>query len=258
MFNELTHLTQLEQLKQLKKLKEEVYNANMMLKTHNLVVLTWGNVSGIDANREYVVIKPSGVEYDKLTPEMMAVVNMRGEVVDGGLKPSSDTPTHLELYKAYKEIGGVCHTHSLYATSFAQSTQSTVNLIGIDALGTTHADYFDGTIPCTRGLKKKEIQNDYEKNTGLVIIEALKKADTTPSKMPAVLVKSHGPFTFGRNAVESVEHSIILENVAHMAFNTRLLAVSGTFGNPPCMKNELLRKHFDRKHGANAYYGQDK
>jgi L-ribulose-5-phosphate 4-epimerase len=249
MFEKLSHLTQL---------KQDVYNANMMLKTHNLVVLTWGNVSGIDENREYIVIKPSGVEYDMLTPEMMAVVNMRGETVGGELKPSSDTPTHLELYKAYKEIGGVCHTHSLYATSFAQATQSTVSLTGIDALGTTHADYFDGTIPCTRNLKKKEIQNDYEKNTGLVIIETLKKANTTPSDMPAVLVKSHGPFTFGRNAVESVEHSVVLENAAHMAFNTRLLAISGTFGNPPIMKNELLRKHFDRKHGANAYYGQGK
>jgi len=232
----------------LEQLKEEVCKANMMLKEHNLVILTWGNVSGIDENHEYIVIKPSGVEYDKLTPESMVVVNLRGEVVEGGLKPSSDTPTHIELYKAYKEIGGVCHTHSLYAASFAQTNV-------IQPLGTTHADYFDGVIPCTRALKKKEIKNDYEKNTGLVIIETLEKEKLSPEQMPAVLVKSHGPFTFGKNAAEAVEHSIILENVAHMAFNTAILTNVGIAAFQ--MQEELLRKHFDRKHGANAYYGQN-
>ncbi|MCL2772182.1 MAG: L-ribulose-5-phosphate 4-epimerase AraD [Oscillospiraceae bacterium] len=238
----------------LEQLKEEVYRANMMLKEHNLVILTWGNVSGIDANHEYVVIKPSGVEYDKLTPESMVVVNLRGEVVEGDLKPSSDTPTHIELYKTYKEIGGVCHTHSLYATSFAQCSTQSVN---IPALGTTHADYFDGAIPCTRALKKKEIRSDYEKNTGLVIVETLEKEKLSPEQMPAVLVKSHGPFTFGKNAAEAVEHSIILEEVAHLAANSILLTgvmSLGIIGYK--MQDELLRKHFDRKHGANAYYGQ--
>jgi len=239
----------------LEELKNEVYLANMMLKEHNLVVLTWGNVSGIDQNREYVVIKPSGVDYDKLTPENMVVVNMKGETAEGGLKPSSDTPTHLELYKAYEEIGGVCHTHSLYATSFAQSDYSKF----IAALGTTHADYFDGAIPRTRTMSKNEVRDEYEKNTGLVIIEALQKAKKSPLQMPGVLVKSHGPFTFGKNAEESVEHSIILETVAHLAFNAKILANAGMFvGNGGTMQKELLRRHFDRKHGEKASYGQDR
>jgi len=240
-------------LEHLKELREEVYWANMMLKEHNLVVLTWGNVSGIDKNREYIVIKPSGVDYDKLKPENMAVVNMQGELVEGDLKPSSDTPTHLELYKAYNEIGGVCHTHSLYATSFAQQAYSGKQA-SINALGTTHADYFDGPIPCTRTMTKKEIQTDYEKNTGVVIIETLKKTKKSPSQMPGVLVKSHGPFTFGKNAEESVEHSIILENVAHMAFNAIIITNLAYLRYD--MQKELLRKHFDRKHGKGAYYGQ--
>ena len=239
-------------LTHLKELREEVCRANIMLKEHNLVVLTWGNVSGIDQSREYVVIKPSGVSYDELTPEIMSVVNLRGERIEGDLNPSSDTPTHLELYKAYKKIGGVCHTHSLYATSFAQAYYYSK----INALGTTHADYFDGAVPCTRTMKKHEIQSGYEKNTGLLIIEALKKAEKSPSQMPAVLVKSHGPFTFGKTAAESVEHSVILEVVAHMAFNSRVLTNAGAAVYN--MPKELLRKHFDRKHGANAYYGQKK
>ena len=233
------------------KLKEEVYRANMMLKEHGLVVLTWGNVSGIDENREYVAIKPSGVEYGSLTPENMVVVNMQGEVAEGNLKPSSDTATHLELYKEYEEIGGVCHTHSMYATSFAQAYWNKPQL---GALGTTHADYFDGAVPCTRPMKKKEIEGDYEKNTGLVIIETLKKSKKSPSDMPAVLVRSHGPFTFGKNAEKAVEHSIILENVAQMAFNAKIITnVAYTKYEMP---KELLSKHFDRKHGAGAYYGQ--
>jgi len=237
----------------LEELKTQVYWANMMMVQHNLVVLTWGNVSGIDDKREYVVIKPSGVDYDKLKPENMVVVNMNGEVVDGDLKPSSDTPTHLELYKEYKEIGGVCHTHSLYATSYAQSYYGKE----ITPLGTTHADYFDGEIPCTRAMRKKEIETDYEKNTGLVIIETLKKIKKSPTQMPGVLVKSHGPFTFGKNADEAVEHSVILENVAHLAFNTKMIAAVGMFSGGNLQK-DLLRKHFDRKHGKNAYYGQNK
>lgn len=234
----------------LEKLKEEVYLANMMLKEHNLVVLTWGNVSGIDESREYVVIKPSGVEYDKLTPENMAVVDMRGEIVEGSLKPSSDTAAHLELYKEYKEIGGVCHTHSLYATSFAQTYKTPP----IDAIGTTHADYFNGAVPCTRVMKKKEIETDYEKNTGLVIIETLKKSKKSPSEMPAVLVSSHGPFTFGKDAKQAVEHSIILENVAHMAFNAKIIT-NVTYVKYK-MPKELSDKHFARKHGEKSYYGQ--
>jgi L-ribulose-5-phosphate 4-epimerase len=240
-------------LEHLKELREQVYKANMMLKEHNLVVLTWGNVSGIDKNREYVVIKPSGVDYDKLSPENMAVVNMRGQVVEGDLNPSSDTHTHLELYKAYTELGGICHTHSLYATSFAQASQA---LGTINPLGTTHADYFNGAVPCTRAMKKSEIVEDYEKNTGLVIIETLQKAKKSPLHMPAVLVKSHGPFTFGKDAAKSVEHAIVLETVAHMAFNSKLLSTVGFGGEN--MPKPLLRKHFDRKHGPDAYYGQKK
>jgi len=242
-------------LTHLKELREEVYKANMALVEHGLIVLTWGNVSGIDENREYVVIKPSGVEYGELTPENMAVVNLRGELVEGELKPSSDTPTHLELYRAYKEIGGVCHTHSMYATSFAQAYPKSKKKI--PPYGTTHADYFDGAVPCSRPLKKHEIENDYEKNTGLVIIETLQKANKTPSQMPAVLVKSHGPFTFGKTASESVECSLVLETVAHMAFNTELLMPAWD-NSSYRIPAELLRKHFDRKHGERAYYGQEK
>ena len=242
-------------LTHLKELREEVYLANMALFEHGLVVLTWGNVSGIDKNREYVVIKPSGVDYGELTPENMAVVNIGGELAEGELNPSSDTPTHLELYKAYEEIGGVCHTHSLYATSFAQAYPKSKKKIL--PYGTTHADYFDGAVPCSRPLKKHEIETDYEKNTGLVIVETLQKANKTPPQMPAVLVKSHGPFTFGKTAADAAEHSLILETVAHMAFNTELLMP--TWDNSKyTISAELLRRHFDRKHGKNAYYGQDK
>lgn len=234
----------------LEELKQQVYMANMSLKENNLIILTWGNVSGIDASRRYVAIKPSGVAYSELSPENIVIVDMQGSVVEGDLNPSSDTPTHLELYKAYPGIGGVCHTHSLYATSFAQAAESEV-----DAYGTTHADYFDGRVPRTRAMKKKEIARDYEKNTGLVIIETLRKAKLTPEQMPGVLVKSHGPFTWGRNAGEAAEYSLVLENVAHLAFNTRLLNKPASYVES-IISDALLRKHFDRKHGANAYYGQ--
>jgi len=239
----------------LEQLKEEVYAANMMLKEYNLVILTWGNVSGIDDDRELVVIKPSGVDYDKLKPDDMVVVNLNGEVVEGRLNPSSDTPTHIELYKAFAEIGGVCHTHSKYATAFSQCNAYGEG--GIPAYGTTHADYFNGYIPCTRPMKKKEIAEDYEKNTGLVIVETLKKIKMSALEMPAVLVNSHGPFTFGKDAKDSMIHSLILENVADLAYKTKSL-----FGSAKAsllasgMQPELLRKHFDRKHGENAYYGQ--
>jgi L-ribulose-5-phosphate 4-epimerase len=240
----------------LEELKEQVYRANMSLKENNLIILTWGNVSGIDESRQYIAIKPSGVDYAELSPDKIVIVDMLGNVVEGGLNPSSDTPTHLELYKAYPEIGGVCHTHSLYATSFAQAL-SVWSGQGILALGTTHADYFDGAIPGTRAMKKKEIAQDYEKNTGLVIIETLRKFKLTPEQMPAILVHSHGPFTWGRSAAEAAENSLVLENVAHLAFNTRILDDTST-ALAPLPPPALLRKHFDRKHGANAYYGQKK
>jgi len=234
----------------LEELKEQVYRANMSLKESGLVILTWGNVSSIDESRQHIAIKPSGVSYAELTPEQIVIVDMNGKVIEGDLKPSSDTPTHLELYKAFPEIGGVCHTHSLYATSFAQAANWEMD--GISAFGTTHADYFDGAVPCTRAMKKKEITQDYEKNTGLVIVETFRKLKLNPEHMPAVLVKSHGPFTWGENAEQAVENSLVLETVAHMAFNMRAL------GNLDIeMQSELLRKHFDRKHGAGAYYGQD-
>lgn len=223
-------------------LKKEVYEANMLLTKYNLIVFTWGNVSGIDREKGLVVIKPSGVEYEMLSADDMVVVDLEGNVVEGNYKPSSDTPTHLKLYKEFPNIGGITHTHSHWATVWAQSGK------GILPYGTTHADYFDGEIPCTRQMSKDEIATEYEKNTGLVIIEAFNKVDYT--RMPAVLVHSHGPFTWGKNAVHSVENSVILENVASLAFNTVLL------GKNKPMQEELLRKHFDRKHGPNAYYGQ--
>lgn len=223
-------------------LKKEVYEANMLLPKYNLVVFTWGNVSGIDREKGLVVIKPSGVDYEMLSADDMVVIDLDGNVVEGNYKPSSDTQTHIELYKAFPNIGGITHTHSHWATVFAQSGK------GILPYGTTQADYFDGKIPCTREMSMDEIATEYEKNTGLVIIEAFKKVDY--ARMPAVLVHSHGPFTWGKNALHSVENSVILENVASLAFNTTLL------GKNDPMQEELLRKHFDRKHGPNAYYGQ--
>lgn len=234
-------------------LKEQVYRANMSLKENNLIILTWGNVSAIDESRQYVAIKPSGVEYTELSPDKIVIVDMNGTIVEGNLNPSSDTPTHLELYKAYPGIGGVCHTHSLYATSFSQASNWITD--NIMPFGTTHADYFDGEIPRTRLMKKKEIEQDYEKNTGLVIVETLRKLKLSPEQMPAILVKNHGPFTWGKNADKAAENSLVLENVAHLAFNTHVLNGSKADYNVGIQK-ELLRKHFDRKHGANAYYGQ--
>jgi L-ribulose-5-phosphate 4-epimerase len=226
----------------LETLKNQVYAANMELVRKNLVIYTWGNASAIDGNRELVVIKPSGVSYAELRPEMMVVVDLEGNIVSGHLKPSSDTATHLVLYQKFEQAGAVIHTHSTWATIWAQTGMS------IPALGTTHADYFYGEVPCTREMKEKEVKADYEKNTGLVIAETFKGKD--PMAIPAVLVKNHGPFTWGRNADEAVHNSVVLEEVARMAFHTVMLGS----GDP--MPAYLLDKHYLRKHGKKAYYGQ--
>ena len=233
----------------LEKLKEQVYRANMMLVEHNLIIFTWGNVSGIDRESGLFVIKPSGVEYSDLKPSDLPVVDLDGNVVEGSLKPSSDTPTHAELYRRFPNIGGITHTHSQWATCFAQAGRS------IPPYGTTHADYFDGTIPCTRKMTPDEIASDYELNTGRVIVETFRDID--PDRMHAVLVHSHAPFTWGKDAISSVEAAVVLEQVAVMALHTELLQLNLAGGGAP-MQEELLRKHFDRKHGPNAYYGQTK
>ncbi|MBE6670004.1 MAG: L-ribulose-5-phosphate 4-epimerase AraD [Ruminococcaceae bacterium] len=230
----------------LEKLKLEVYEANMALSRSGLVFGTFGNVSGIDRESGLVVIKPSGIEYSALRPEDMVVTDLNGNVVEGKYRPSSDTKTHVKIYSDMPSVGGICHTHSMYATSFAQSGR------GISAYGTTHADYFDGEIPCTRRLTPKEIAGEYEYNTGAVIVETFKDRD--PDSMRAVLVNSHGPFTWGKNAGESVQNSVYLEFVAQMALNTELLRSACATCVP--MQNKLLRRHFDRKHGKNKYYGQ--
>jgi len=228
----------------LKKLKEQVFQANLLLPEHGLVTFTWGNVSGIDREKGLVVIKPSGVPYETMKREDMVVVELEtGKVVDGELKPSSDTPTHLELYKAFPNIGGIVHTHSRWATSFAQAGR------GIAALGTTHGDYFYGEIPCTRKMTEAEIQAEYEKETGTVIIETFK--DKNPDAIPGVVVYSHGPFAWGKDAMDAVHNAVVMEEVAFMNIQTMLL----TPGIQP-MQQELLDKHYLRKHGANAYYGQ--
>ena len=228
----------------LKKLKEQVFQANLLLPKHGLVTFTWGNVSGIDREKGLVVIKPSGVPYETMKRDDMVVLELEtGKVVDGDLKPSSDTPTHLELYKAFPNIGGIVHTHSRWATSFAQAGR------GIAALGTTHGDYFYGEIPCTRKMTVEEIQAEYEKETGTVIIETFK--DKNPDAIPGVVVYSHGPFAWGKDAMDAVHNAVVMEEVAFMNIQTTLL-------NPGIqpMQQELLDKHYLRKHGANAYYGQ--
>ncbi len=230
----------------LEELKEQVWKANLQLPAHGLVVFTWGNVSGIDRKSGLFVIKPSGVEYDKLRPEDMVVMDLNGNKVEGELNPSSDTPTHVELYRNFPSIGGVVHTHSRWATIWAQSGRS------IPAYGTTHGDYFYGAIPCTRAMTPEEIGGEYEKETGKVIVETF--AGKNPDDIPAVLVKSHGPFTWGKDCFEAVHNSVVLEELAMMAWHTE--NTCGVQMQP--MQQELLDKHFLRKHGANAYYGQKK
>lgn len=229
----------------LEKLKEEVLKANLELPKRGLVTYTWGNVSGIDREKGLVVIKPSGVEYEKMKVEDMVVVDLEGNVVEGDLKPSSDTPTHLILYKKFKDIGGVVHTHSTWATIWAQAGKS------IPAYGTTHADYFYGEIPCTRKMTESEIKGKYEYETGEVIVETFETEKILPNDIPAVLVHSHGPFTWGKTPMEAVHNAVVLEELAKMAFNTETLN-----HNIQAMQKELLDKHFLRKHGKNAYYGQ--
>ena len=229
----------------LESLKQAVFAANLLLPKYELITFTWGNVSAIDRDSSLVVIKPSGVEYDDMTADDMVVVSLDGTVVEGRLKPSSDTPTHLELYRQFPNIGGVVHTHSTWATVFAQAGR------GIPAYGTTHADYFHGEIPCTRGMTDAEIGGAYELETGRVIIETF--AARQPDHIPAVLVRNHGPFTWGKDAYDAVHNAVVLENLAKMAFLTESLA-AGQLASP--MPGTLLDKHFLRKHGANAYYGQ--
>lgn len=229
----------------LKKLKKQVLEANLMLPKYGLVTFTWGNVSGIDRERGLVVIKPSGVEYDSMTADDMVVLTLDGTVVEGELNPSSDTPTHIELYKAFPNIGGIVHTHSLWSTAFAQSGRD------IPALGTTHGDYFYGAIPCTDKMTPEAIGGEYEKETGTIIIDTFKERNINPDCVPAVNVHSHGPFTWGKSPEEAVHNAVVLEQVAKMAMLDLMLDK-----NIPPMQSELLDKHYLRKHGANAYYGQ--
>lgn len=229
----------------LEELKEAVWKANLQLPKLGLVTFTWGNVSGIDRERGLVVIKPSGVEYDVMTPEDMVVMSLAtGERVEGRWKPSSDTPTHLVLYRAFPDCGGIVHTHSRWATSFAQAG------LGIQPLGTTQGDYFYGEIPCTREMTPAEIAGAYEEETGNVIVETF--AGKNPAQIPAVLVHSHGPFTWGCDAAEAVHNAAVLEEVAFMNFHSLQLNPDQTR-----MQQELLDKHYLRKHGKNAYYGQN-
>ena len=229
----------------LEQLKKDVYEANMELPRRGLITYTWGNVSGRDAETGYFVIKPSGVDYDKLTADDMVVVDLTGKVIEGKYRPSSDTPTHIELYKKYPEIGGIVHTHSPEATSWAQAGRS------IPLYGTTHADYFYGPIPCARSLTKEEIEGEYERNTGLVIIETFEENGINPVYTPGVLCCNHGPFTWGKDAAEAVHNAVVLEEVAKMATKTEQI-------NPRVTPapDTIRDKHFFRKYGANAYYGQ--
>ncbi|SFR98929.1 L-ribulose-5-phosphate 4-epimerase [Anaeromicropila populeti] len=227
----------------LEQLKREVYEANMELVEKGMVIYTWGNVSGIDRENSLVVIKPSGVDYDVMKPEDMVVVDFDGKVVEGNYKPSSDTATHIVLYKNYPDIGGVVHTHSTWAVTFAQAGMP------IPALGTTHADYFYGDIPCTRDLTQQEIEEAYELNTGNVIVETI--GTCNPMAIPAIVVKNHGPFAWGKTPAGSVYNAVVMDKVAEMAYKTMTL-------NPNVSRVQqfLLDKHYNRKHGANAYYGQ--
>lgn len=230
----------------LEQLKQNVYEANMLLPKYGLVTFTWGNVSAIDRSLGLIVIKPSGVDYDQMSPDDMVVIDLDGNQIEGKLKPSSDTSTHIELYKSFYNIGGIVHTHSRWATTFAQAGN------GIPPLGTTHADYFYGEIPCTRKMTTDEINGAYEKETGSVIIEHFTNHNLDPDCIPAALVHSHGPFTWGTDAKNAVHNAVVLEEVAFMAYHSLMLKNNSL----PNMQAELLDKHFLRKHGANAYYGQ--
>ena len=231
----------------LEKLKEEVYKANMDLPKYGLVTFTWGNVSGIDREKGLFVIKPSGVDYDKLKPEDMVVVDLQGNKVEGEYNPSSDTATHVVLYNAFPNIGGIVHTHSSWATSWAQAGR------GIPCYGTTHADYIYGEVPCLRCLTESEIEDAYEKNTGLLIVDELKKMKKDVEAVPAVLCKNHGPFTWGKDGMEAVHNAVVLEECAKMALRSELINLQ-----VKPAPQELQDKHYYRKHGANAYYGQIK
>ena len=230
----------------LEELKEKVFRANLDLVKHNLVIFTWGNVSGIDREKGLVVIKPSGVDYDKMKASDMVVVDLAtGKVVEGDLNPSSDTPTHLVLYREFPEIGGIVHTHSTYATAWAQAGKDIPNI------GTTHADYFHDEIPCTDDMEESQMA-EYEKETGVVIVDRIRKGNINPMHTPGVLVKNHGPFSWGKNPDNAVYNSVVMEQVAKMAFVSFCV-------NPATTMNPLLvEKHFSRKHGPNAYYGQKK
>lgn len=233
----------------LEELKEKVYRANMQLVEYGLVVLTWGNVSGIDREKGLFVIKPSGVPYSSMTADDMVVMDLDGNKVEGELNPSSDTPTHLELYKNFENIGGVVHTHSSWACAWAQAGRD------IPAYGTTHADFANGAVPCARGLTKEEVESAYEKNTGSVIVEEFLRRGITPEECPAVLVHRHGPFTWGSDPFKAVENALILDEVAKMAYRTEVAAANGNDSNIG-IEDYLLEKHYQRKHGKNAYYGQ--
>lgn len=230
----------------LESLKQEVYEANMLLPKYGLVTFTWGNVSGVDRERGVFVIKPSGVEYDRLTPEDMVVVDFEGNKVEGKYNPSSDTATHAVLYQRFPKIGGIVHTHSSWATSWAQAGRE------IPCYGTTHADYLYGAVPCVRNLTRKEIEEAYEKNTGVLIAEEFRTRDLDYTATPAVLCKNHGPFAWGKDAAEAVHNAVVLEEVAKMAARCEWLNPQ----NEPAPQ-ALQDKHYFRKHGANAYYGQD-
>jgi L-ribulose-5-phosphate 4-epimerase len=227
----------------LEELKEKVLQANLALVQHGLVTLTWGNVSGIDREQKLIVIKPSGIAYDRMVSQDMVVVDFKGNVIEGEWRPSSDTATHIELYKAFDSIGGITHSHSEFATSFAQACKE------IPCYGTTHADHFSGTVPVTRFLTEDEVKTAYELNTGMVIIERFSKLN--PNEIPGVLVAGHAPFTWGKDAMDSVKNNLVLERVAKMTLNTKII-------NPEVkdLPKYILDVHYQRKHGPNAYYGQ--
>lgn len=233
----------------LEELKQKVFEANLLLVKYNLVVLTWGNVSGIDREKGLFVIKPSGVPYDDMTADDMVVMDLNGNKVEGRLNPSSDTPTHLELYRQFEDIGGIVHTHSPWACSWAQAGRD------VPAYGTTHADFANGAIPCARGLTQAEVEGEYELNTGKVIVEEFEKRAVKSTECPAVLVHRHGPFTWGKDCFKAVENALILEEVCKMAHRTEAVAALDNNSNIG-IEQYLLDKHYQRKHGKNAYYGQ--